>query len=133
MALPSSSGRVQSVWSSSHLLQFHCLVHVLVKNLPTLMLFGVLITGIGAVFYIRGVTGVNAITGSVLTLLEPVSCIFFDCTIIGNPIHRGMIIGCIFILAAAVIVSLDNVVFLKRLIFGEKQLLSKDIFRNKEF
>jgi drug/metabolite transporter (DMT)-like permease len=94
--------------------------YVLAKNLPILMLFGILITGIGAVFYIRGVAGVNAITGSVLTLLEPVSCIFFDCTVLGNPIHKGMIIGCIFILAAAVVISLDNIVFLKRLIFGEK-------------
>ncbi len=94
--------------------------YVLVKDLPILMLFGILITGIGAVFYIRGVAGVTAITGSVLTLLEPVSCIFFDYTILRNPIQRGMIIGCIFILAAAVIISLDNIVFLKRLIFGEK-------------
>jgi drug/metabolite transporter (DMT)-like permease len=94
--------------------------YVLAKNLPTLMLFGILITGIGAVFYIRGVAGVNAITGSVLTLLEPVSCIFFDYTVLGNPIHRGMVIGCVFILAAAVIISLDNIFFLKKLIFGEK-------------
>jgi drug/metabolite transporter (DMT)-like permease len=94
--------------------------YILAKNLPILMLFGVLITGVGAVFYIRGIAGVSAITGSVLTLLEPVSCIFFDCTVLGNPIHRGMIIGCVFILVAAVIISLDNIVFLKRLIFGEK-------------
>lgn len=94
--------------------------YVLAKNLPTLMLFGILITGIGAVFYIRGVAGVNAITGSVLTLLEPVSCIFFDHTILRNPIHSGMIIGCAFILAAAVIISLDNFFILKKLIFGEK-------------
>lgn len=94
--------------------------YVLAKNLPILILFGILITGIGAVFYIRGVAGVNAITGSVITLLEPVSCIFFDCTVLGNPIHKGMIIGCIFILAAAVVISLDNIVFLKRIIFGEK-------------
>lgn len=94
--------------------------YVLAKNLHILILFGILITGIGAVFYIRGVAGVNAITGSVITLLEPVSCIFFDCTVLGNPIHKGMIIGCIFILAAAVVISLDNIVFLKRIIFGEK-------------
>jgi drug/metabolite transporter (DMT)-like permease len=120
------NGLTQLFWQSAISLVFFLpfsispSVHVLVKNLPTLILFGVLITGIGAVFYIRGVTGVNAITGSVLTLLEPVSCFFFDYTIIGNPIHRGMIIGCIFILAAAVIVSLDNFVLLRKFIFGEK-------------
>ena len=105
--------------------------YVLAKNLPTLMLFGILITGIGAVFYIRGVTGVNAITGSVLTLLEPVSCIFFDYTIIGNPIHKGMFIGCVFILAAAVIISLDNIVFLQKFIFGEKSNFIERYIREK--
>lgn len=91
-----------------------------IKNLPALMLFGVLITGIGAVFYIRGVAGVSALTGSVLMLLEPVTCIFFDYTVLGNPIHKGMIIGCIFILAAAVTISLDSIIFLKKLCFREK-------------
>ncbi|AKB21417.1 integral membrane protein [Methanosarcina sp. WH1] len=98
---------------------------VLAANFPILMLFGVLITGVGAVFYIRGVAGVSAITGSILTLLEPVSCIFFDCIVLGNPVHSGMLIGSFFILAAAVVVSLENSDFLKRLIFGEKMAPSK--------
>ncbi|MEL7664211.1 MAG: DMT family transporter [Methanosarcina mazei] len=93
---------------------------VLVENLYTLMLFGVMITGIGAVFYIRGVAGVSAITGSILTLLEPVSCIFFDYTVLGSDVHSGMLIGCFFILAAAIVISLDNCVFLRKFIFGEK-------------
>ena len=107
--------------------------HVLAANLQILMLFGVLITGVGAVLYIRGVAGVDAITGSILTLLEPVSCIFFDYTVLGNPIHRGMFIGSIFILAAAIIISLDNIVLIKKLIFGEKITFSRQIFfGNKE-
>jgi drug/metabolite transporter (DMT)-like permease len=108
--------------------------HVLAKNLHILVLFGVLITGVGAVLYIRGVTGVNAITGSILTLLEPVSCIFFDCTVLGSPIHRGMIIGCIFILAAAIVISLDNIVFLKRLIFrGKITFVDRFLSETKNF
>lgn len=98
---------------------------VLTANLPVLILFGVLITGIGAVFYIRGVTGVSAITGSILTLLEPVSCIFFDYTVLGSPIHSGMITGCIFILAAAIVISLDNSVSLKKLVFRDKIAINK--------
>lgn len=98
---------------------------VLTTNLPVLILFGVLITGIGAVFYIRGVTGVSAITGSILTLLEPVSCIFFDYTVLGSPIHSGMITGCIFILAAAIVISLDNSVSLKKLVFRDKIAINK--------
>jgi drug/metabolite transporter (DMT)-like permease len=119
------NGLTQLFWQSTISLiflspfAFSLPCYILTKNFHTLMLFGVLITGIGAVFYIRGVAGVNAITGSVLTLLEPVSCIFFD-TILGNPIHKGMIIGCVFILAAAVIISLDNIAFLKKLVSGER-------------
>ncbi len=106
--------------------------NVLVRNIPILMLFGVLVTGIGAVFYIRGVTGVNAITGSILTLLEPVSCIFFDYTVLGNPIHNGMIIGCIFILAAAIVISMDDSVSLKKLVFWDKIAFSKRTFVRKK-
>ena len=106
--------------------------NVLVRNIPILMLFGVLVTGIGAVFYIRGVTGVNAITGSILTLLEPVSCIFFDYTVLGNPIHNGMFIGCIFILAAAIVISLDDSVSLKKLVFWNKIAFGKRTFIRKK-
>jgi drug/metabolite transporter (DMT)-like permease len=101
--------------------------HVLAANLQVLMLFGVLITGIGAVFYIRGVAGVDAITGSILTLLEPVSCIFFDYTILGNPIHSGMLIGSVFILAAAFLISLDNIALIAKLIFREKVHFGREI------
>ncbi len=106
--------------------------HVLAANLHILMLFGVLITGVGAVFYIRGVAGVSAITGSVLTLLEPVSCIFFDYKVLGSPIHSGMLIGSIFILAAALVISLDNIAFLKTLIFTEKINFGKELFLRKK-
>ncbi len=84
-------------------------VDLLAANLPILMLFGILITGIGAVFYIRGVTGVSAITVSIMTLLEPVSCIIFDYTVLGSPIRSGMLIGCSFILAAALLISRSSI------------------------
>ncbi|MDY9925074.1 DMT family transporter [Methanosarcina sp.] len=133
------NGLTQLVWQSAISLAFLSPFaislpgHVLIENLYTLALFGVLITGVGAVFYIRGVAGVTAITGSILTLLEPVSCIFFDYTVLGNPVHSGMLIGSFFILAAAVVVSLDNSVFLRKLVFGEKTVLSKKVpFWKKE-
>lgn len=93
---------------------------VLTTNLLPLVLFGVTITAIGAVLYIRGVAGVNAVTGSILTLVEPVSCIFFDYTVLGSLIHRGMLVGSVFILAAALVVSLESFDSLKKWIFGEK-------------
>jgi drug/metabolite transporter (DMT)-like permease len=133
------NGLTQLVWQSAISLVFLSPFavsvpgHILAENLYTLMLFGVMITGIGAVFYIRGVAGVSAITGSILTLLEPVSCIFFDYTVLGNEVHSGMLIGCFFILAAAVVISLDNCVFLRKLIFGEKMVSSKKLpFWKKE-
>ncbi len=95
---------------------------VLVANLQALVLFGVLITAIGAVLYIRGVAGVTAVTGSILTLVEPVSCIFFDYTVLGSSIHRGMLLGSVFILAAALVVSLESFDSLKKWIFGERRL-----------
>lgn len=133
------NGLTQLVWQSAISLVFLSPFAVstpgdiLVENLYTLMLFGVMITGVGAVFYIRGVAGVSAITGSILTLLEPVSCIFFDYTVLGSSVHSGMLIGCFFILAAAVVISLDNSVFLRKLIFGEKTFLNKKVpFWKKE-
>lgn len=127
------NGLTQLVWQSAISLVFLSPFavtlpgQVLAANLPILTLFGILITGVGAVFYIRGVAGVSAITGSILTLLEPVSCIFFDYTILGSPIHSGMLIGSFFILAAAIVVSLDNFDFLKKLVLGEKIVSSKKI------
>ena len=97
---------------------------VLVENLYTLMLFGVMITGIGAVFYIRGVAGVSAITGSILTLLEPVSCIFFDYTVLGSDVHSGMLIGC-FYPCSSNCISLDNCVFQKIYLWGKTGLQIK--------
>ncbi|HII93308.1 MAG TPA: DMT family transporter, partial [Methanosarcina sp.] len=105
---------------------------ILTGNLPVLMLFGVLITGIGAVFYIRGVTGVSAITGSLFSLLEPVSCIFFDYTILGSPIHSGMLTGCIFILTAAIVISLDDSVSPIKLFLLNKVAFSKRAFVRKK-
>ncbi|MCQ1535784.1 DMT family transporter [Methanosarcina sp. KYL-1] len=98
---------------------------VLAANLRTLMLFGVMITAIGAVLYIRGVAGVTAVTGSILTLVEPVSCIFFDYTVLNNSVHSGMLVGSVFILAAAIVVSLDSSVSLKKLISGERKIFGK--------
>lgn len=127
------NGLTQLVWQSAISLVFlspfaaSTPVNVVAENLSTLVLFGVMITGVGAVFYIRGVAGVSAITGSILTLLEPVSCIFFDYTVLKSPVHSGMLIGCFFILAAAVVISLDNSVLLRKLLFGDKMMSSKKV------
>jgi len=74
------------------------------NNFSTLMLFGFTIT-FAAVIYLKGISGIRAQTGSILALLEPVSGIFFDCTVLKNPLYTSTILGCGFIITAAYIVS----------------------------
>jgi drug/metabolite transporter (DMT)-like permease len=75
-----------------------------IENLNTLVIFGFTIT-FAAVIYLRGISGINAQTGSILALLEPVSGIFFDITILKNPMYISTLLGCCLIITAAYIVS----------------------------
>jgi drug/metabolite transporter (DMT)-like permease len=74
------------------------------ENIYTLILFGFTIT-FAAVIYLRGIAGIRAQTGSILALVEPVSGIFFDTTVLKSPLYTSTLLGCIFILAAAYLVS----------------------------
>jgi len=78
-----------------------------VKNLDTLLLFGLAIT-FAAVIYLRGISGITAQTGSILALVEPVSGIFFDITVLKNPLYISTFLGCSLILTAAYIISKRN-------------------------
>ncbi|RXA18477.1 EamA/RhaT family transporter [Methanosarcina sp. MSH10X1] len=77
---------------------------VFVKNLDTLLLFGLTVT-FAAVIYLKGISGIRAQTGSILALIEPVSGIFFDVTVLKNPLYISTLLGCSFILAAAYMIS----------------------------
>ena len=79
-------------------------VPLFLKNFNTLMIFGFTIT-FAAVIYLKGISGIRAQTGSILALLEPVSGIFFDITVLKNSLQISTIIGCGLILTAAYIVS----------------------------
>jgi drug/metabolite transporter (DMT)-like permease len=70
------------------------------NNFSTLMLFGFTIT-FAVVIYLKGISGIRAQTGSILALLEPVSGIFFDSTVLKNPLYTSTILGCGFIITAA--------------------------------
>jgi drug/metabolite transporter (DMT)-like permease len=74
------------------------------KNLNILILFGFTIT-FAAALYLKGISGIRAQTGSILALVEPVSGIFFDTTVLKSPLYASTFLGCLFILAAAYIVS----------------------------
>ncbi len=78
-----------------------------IENLNILVIFGFTIT-FAAVIYLRGISGIDAQTGSILALLEPVSGIFFDITILKNPMYISTLLGCCLIITAAYIVSIRN-------------------------
>jgi len=75
-----------------------------IENLNTLVIFGFTIT-FAAVIYLRGISRINAQTGSILALLEPVSGIFFDITILKNSVYLSTLIGCCLIITAVCVVS----------------------------
>ena len=56
------------------------------KNINILMMLGFTIT-FAAIVYLRGISEIRAQTSSILALLEPVSGIFFDITILKNPVY----------------------------------------------
>jgi drug/metabolite transporter (DMT)-like permease len=78
--------------------------HVFLENFNVLIAFGLTIT-FAAVIYLKGVSGIRAQTGSILALVEPVSGIFFDSTLLNNPLYISTLLGCVFILTAAYLVS----------------------------
>ena len=79
-------------------------LHLFIENLNILIMFGFTIT-FAAIIYVRGISGIDAQTGSILALLEPVSGIFFDVTFLKNPLYISTLLGCCLIITAAYIVS----------------------------
>jgi len=79
-------------------------IPVYFRNFSTLLLFGLTIT-FAAILYLKGISGIRAQTGSILALLEPVSGIFFDTTVLRSPLYISTFLGCVLILTAAYLVS----------------------------
>ncbi|WP_319507663.1 DMT family transporter [uncultured Methanolobus sp.] len=81
---------------------------VFADNLNLLILFGVVNTAMAALLYVSGISQIEAQKGSILALIEPVSGIFFDFTILHTPLLANTIIGCIFILLGAYIAVMEK-------------------------
>ncbi|WP_321428592.1 DMT family transporter [uncultured Methanolobus sp.] len=81
---------------------------VLMANMPVLIIFGVVNTAIAALLYVSGISRIEAQKGSILALLEPVSGIFFDVTILHTPLLMDTAIGCVFILFGAYIAVMEK-------------------------
>lgn len=80
----------------------------LLENLPVLLFLGVVITSIGSILYFTGLEHVKAQNASIISLLEPVSAIFFAYLILNDPVSRSTLLGCVLILASSLLMSLEE-------------------------
>ena len=89
-------------------LAFETPFSVLASNLVPLLVFGVFSVGIGGILTTIGFANLKSQTGSLLALIEPVAGVFFDFAVLGVALSAGTIAGCLLVLAAAVIVSVND-------------------------
>jgi drug/metabolite transporter (DMT)-like permease len=80
----------------------------LIENLPVLLFLGVMITSVGSILYFTGLVHVKAQNASIISLLEPVSAIFFAYILFKDPISAGTLLGCALILLSSLFVSLED-------------------------
>lgn len=83
-------------------------ITVLVDNLPVLLFLGITITSVGSILYFTGLLHVKAQNASILSLLEPVSAIFFAYLLLKDPISAETLFGCALILSSSFLASLEE-------------------------
>ena len=81
---------------------------VLYSNLKVLAAFGIVSIGFGEIFTILGLANLKAQTGSLLSLIEPVSGVFLDTAVLGIALSSETLAGCALIMGSAVIISLND-------------------------
>jgi drug/metabolite transporter (DMT)-like permease len=67
-----------------------------------------MITSIGSILYFTGLEHVKAQNASIISLLAPVSAIFFAYLILNDPVSRVTLLGCVLILASSLLMSLEK-------------------------
>ncbi len=82
-------------------------VDILVMNLRTLILFGLITTAFASVLYLNSAAKIRVQTVSVLALLEPVSGIIFGFLFLHEPIFMNTIQGCFFIILGALVLLFE--------------------------
>ncbi len=80
----------------------------LLENLPVLLFLGAAITSVGSILYFTGLVHVKAQNASILSLLEPVSTIFFAYLLLKDPISAETLLGCVLILSSSFLASLEE-------------------------
>jgi drug/metabolite transporter (DMT)-like permease len=83
-------------------------VAYVIENLPVLLFLGVMVTSIGSILYFTGLTHVKAQDASIISLLEPVSAIFFAYILFKDPISAKTLFGCVLILLSSLLVSFED-------------------------
>lgn len=89
-------------------LMFQVSSAALLENLPVLLFLGVMITSIGSILFFTGLEHVKAQNASIISLLEPVSAIFFAYLILHDTVSKSTLIGCVLILASSLLMSLEE-------------------------
>ena len=82
--------------------------NIFVENLNVLASFGAVSIGMGAFLTIIGFSQVEAQTGSLLSLIEPVSGVLFDVALLGVQLGINVFIGCVLVLISAFMVSIRD-------------------------
>ena len=67
-----------------------------------------MITSVGSILYFTGLVHVKAQNASIISLLEPVSAIFFAYILFKDPISAETLLGCVLILLSSLLVSLED-------------------------
>jgi drug/metabolite transporter (DMT)-like permease len=83
-------------------------LNVLAANIFPLLASGVFIVGIGGILCTIGFANLKSQTGSLLSLIQLVAGVFFDLAVLGVTLSAGTIEGCLLVLIASVIVSLND-------------------------
>ena len=97
----------------------------LIQNLPVLLFLGVMITSVGSILYFTGLVHVKAKNASIISILEPVSAIFFAYILFKDPVSTKTILGCILILLSSLLVSLEDEKEIESGIFFKEKIIGK--------
>jgi drug/metabolite transporter (DMT)-like permease len=81
---------------------------VLYSNLKVLAAFGIVSIGFGEIFTILGLVNLKGQTGNLISLIEPVSGVFFDLVVLGVTLSSETLAGCALIMGSAVIISIKD-------------------------
>ncbi|WP_440945750.1 DMT family transporter [Methanosarcina sp. T3] len=81
---------------------------ILYSNMKILATFGIVSIGFGEIFTVLGLANLKAQTGSILSLIEPVSGVFFDIAVLGITLSSKTLAGCALIMGSALIISLKD-------------------------